>query len=306
MTPGDTPHHATGVVSDDPAKHAAPDAQIHFQSLRLNVAQRVKGIASIAAFGSTQGAVLAVTFPELGNANVIGTATLVAPGIAIGAFHVFEEARTKVEAHEAAFYCFGMDGERLDIWKVTHLISADDGQSDLAIYTLELASALPADSIFPVMELTTRTPAPTEELTFLGFRESDGATYRAGELPTNVSLHLLASTGKVTQTYPMGRDRLLLPSPSFEVDCATLGGMSGGPVLDRFGKVIGVLSRGLGDGPSWGLLLWPSLAWRLLGGWPAGVVNEGATLLGLRELCSIDDRDAITVNGNRASYRSWS
>ena len=47
----------------------------------------------------------------------------------------------------------------------------------------------------------------------------------------------------------------MAPFPVIEISCGTLGGMSGGAVLDASGSVIGILSAGLshddGRGPSY-------------------------------------------------------
>jgi hypothetical protein len=39
--------------------------------------------------------------------------------------------------------------------------------------------------------------------------------------------------GTVTDVYPVSRDSVLLPFPSFEVETAFIGGMSGGPILTK-------------------------------------------------------------------------
>ncbi|HLI61442.1 MAG TPA: hypothetical protein VKV21_17435 [Solirubrobacteraceae bacterium] len=40
------------------------------------------------------------------------------------------------------------------------------------------------------------------------------------------------------------RDRVMAPFPTIEIDCGSLGAMSGGPAFDQFGHVRRVLSSG--------------------------------------------------------------
>ena len=47
---------------------------------------------------------------------------------------------------------------------------------------------------------------------------------------------------------PSGRDQVLVPQPSFQVGARFEPGMSGGPVFDEAGLVIGVVSSGMSDG----------------------------------------------------------
>lgn len=104
----------------------------------------------------------------------------------------------------------------------------------------------------------------------------------------------IVSTGVVSQVFPEGRDRVMLPGPVVIVDCASWGGMSGAPVFDEHGRLVGLLScsfsQALETGPSAVSLVWPALAHRIVGGWPA---PEGACSLLQRPMCCIDRPDAI-------------
>jgi serine protease Do len=58
---------------------------------------------------------------------------------------------------------------------------------------------------------------------------------------------MFAAYGRVTDLYPCGRDHSN-PTPVFEVEADWPSGMSGGPVFDAKGEVIGLVSRGLSAG----------------------------------------------------------
>jgi len=55
--------------------------------------------------------------------------------------------------------------------------------------------------------------------------------------------------GNILETYPTGRDSVMLPSSCYRTDMKIASGASGGPVINRHGKVIGINSTGF-DGTS--------------------------------------------------------
>lgn len=63
-------------------------------------------------------------------------------------------------------------------------------------------------------------------------------------LQTLAAEGMTAAYGRVTELFPAGRDRAN-PTPVFEVEADWPRGMSGGPVFNANGEVIGVVSRGL-------------------------------------------------------------
>lgn len=69
-------------------------------------------------------------------------------------------------------------------------------------------------------------------------------------------MQLARAFGRVTKLFPNGRSSDA--TPVFEVDGHWSGGMSGGPILDQAGEVVGIVHRGIdpGDGhpgTSWGV-----------------------------------------------------
>jgi S1-C subfamily serine protease len=55
--------------------------------------------------------------------------------------------------------------------------------------------------------------------------------------------------GVITEYYPNGRDRVMLPGPCFQVEMEGPGGTSGGPVFNAKGNVVGVISASMGGIP---------------------------------------------------------
>jgi hypothetical protein len=107
--------------------------------------------------------------------------------------------------------------------------------------------------------MTTRVPRIGETVSVTGFRvprpspiqDSTFVRFEGG---------LYVADGTVSAFHQSGRDSVLMPYATIEIDCGSLGGMSGGAVLDADGRLLGVVSRGFesddGDGPtyaSWAL-----------------------------------------------------
>lgn len=98
-----------------------------------------------------------VAFPSHELGNVFGSAVLVAPGVAIGATHVFDTTREEVMAARVGALRYGVDGDRIDIWRTRHVTSLASGKSDLAIFSLELPPLCRRVEPFTHAMLSTRT-----------------------------------------------------------------------------------------------------------------------------------------------------
>jgi hypothetical protein len=106
---------------------------------------------------------------------------------------------------------------------IRHVTSMANGKSDLAIFSLEPASALPADRTFTHAMLSTRTPSVGERLTIVGSRQWGTAERMPGE-EKPIEMQRLHSTGIVTVQYPPQRDCVGLPCPCGKVNCHAPGG----------------------------------------------------------------------------------
>ncbi|PDT10236.1 hypothetical protein CO655_14795 [Rhizobium sp. M1] len=88
------------------------------------------------------------------------------------------------------------------------------------------------------------TPGVGELIVAVGFPEIELAHGAASDLPTSITEGMFAAYGIVTRHHPEGRDRSA-PTPVFEVRANWPSGMSGGPVFNANGEVIGLVSRSI-------------------------------------------------------------
>ena len=84
----------------------------------------------------------------------------------------------------------------------------------------------------------------------------------------HVTLDPHTTSGEVLEVYERGRDRAMLPHPCFHTNAVFDAGMSGGPVFNDAGQLVGLVSSSVppdDDGPwsSYASLLWPAFSTRL-------------------------------------------
>jgi hypothetical protein len=234
-----------------------------------------------------------------------GSAVMVAPGLAITATHVIGDILPELGPADTPIACLGVRPQGLDIWGVSKVSTASD---DLSFLSLVLQSSLTPDWYFSSLPITTRCPRQGEKLTIVGFRmpdieEADASFSAAGGL--------YCSTGTVVAAYSPVRHPTLMPFPAIEIACGSLGGMSGGAVLDQAGMLMGVISRGYatddGEGPTYAAWIINALNRTLEIPWPPGLYEPSVHVLDLPEqLMHIEGRDAVTiVDENTHTYRVW-
>jgi hypothetical protein len=157
--------------------------------------------------------------------------------------------------------------------------------------------------------ITTRLPKIGELVSMVGFTAM-GDEFPFDPVGYTVVGHVRVSMGEVTARYPGGRDKVMVPWSAIEIASSASGGMSGGPVFDQHGLLLGIVSTSYGAedhiGPSFASLLWPALTTGIEAEWPNGIHTPGRSLWELDRLCCIDRRDAIRCVGNSSfEYTPW-
>lgn len=203
--------------------------------------------AAVADWAAYDGAIVAVGTSDGATFTVSGSGVMVAPGLVFTATHVLRDDVDAIEAKRVWPWCLGprQDG-RADLWFVRQM-RFGEADGDIAFLAVEPYSELADDWTLTCLPLTTRYPMEGDALTVVGFRFDNADANDLPEIdgiPVVSRGRLYTSAGTVQQV-GLYRDRTMMPFPFIEISCGTLGGMSGGAVLDATGAVIGILSVGL-------------------------------------------------------------
>jgi hypothetical protein len=254
-----------GILTDDPLRSEELGAAIQFAQAVFGGSDAKSLPSFVRNWGEFQGALLAVGFKsEADFLEIVGTAFVAAPGLALSATHVFADRFEAMGNGKTVPYALGIDGEEVRIWRIRSVNTVED--DDIALLSLQAASALPNSRKYFQFPLTTRTPNEGEVLQIFGFRSE--------HITIGFTGNVLAASGTVQRVHPQGRDRLLLPYPVIEIAAGSLGGMSGGVAIDSRGHVLGVISRGVDTaeqtGPTYCAWVIKALIRRTKLDWPPG------------------------------------
>ena len=178
----------------------------------------------------------------------------------------------------------GASKEGLQAWRVSKVNEVPN--TDIYILGLALSSQVPKSGIFHRAVVSTCVPEAGESLTLCGFRLDHTEAEIAGQaMVLHFAGNLLCCRGEVSQVFPQGRDRAMLPWPSVEVRCPAWGGMSGGPVFNAHGHLVGLVCSSFSDeehsGPAYVSLLGPALTQGFSGGWPMDMSDGSKSLIDL-------------------------
>jgi len=135
----------------------------------------------------------------------------------------------------------------------TPMITVDDpmnftGRTTTRPYDITFLSsaATPSERLLqnlPIRRYPT-SPRVGDLVVAVGYPQIELARGPAQNLPTSITEGMFAAYGVVSNLHPRGRDRAN-PTPVFEVEANWPSGMSGGPVFNAAGEVIGLVSRSI-------------------------------------------------------------
>lgn len=270
------------------------DTALTFTPCKFKPIATKKEVALVAPWGSFRGVLLSILFSERHRQRVWGTAVMVAPGIALAAWHVVGPEQPAMEAGDTSCLLAAPVEDGLVFWKPLKIARVE--KSDIAILSLLRASPIPPDRKYRIARMSLRLPAIGEMVMVCGFRAEKDEFGVVGDA-AKIEVKPRASTGLVTEVFSSGRDVSSMPLPCIEVDCPTKGGMSGGAAFNKDGLLIGTLSTSFDGGPSYVSLVWPALLARFDPVWPSDIFN-GRDLVSLYDMdpkfCAIEGRQAIT------------
>jgi Trypsin-like peptidase domain len=234
---------ARGVFADPAAPDTGP---LHFHSI-LVPGGDVPRVAHITDWEAFRGIVVALVFSTGTRHEMLGSAVMVGPGLALGANHTMHEWVDRINAGETGVHAVGVTADGAVVWGVVYGKSI--GGTDLTIMRLKLLSTVPPARTLYFATLSTRLPAIGERTIAAGFIASAPVFEQRRERTMELNGGLRVTSGPVLQYFLEGRDRVLAPYPSIEIDAPLYGGMSGGPVFDSRGYLIALNSRSPEFGP---------------------------------------------------------
>lgn len=197
-----------------------------------------------------RGALLATIVRDDAGTLANGSATMIAPGLAVTATHTVSDYTESWSAGDAAVFCVGPTPDGLVLWRVVAIDCTP--VDDIAYLSLVLESH-PSSSPMGIrlFQISTRCPAIGERVHVLGFHLE---TIQDDTTTITLAGDLYAAAGDIASIDHPTRDSFLMPYPTIEIACGSLGAMSGGPVVDDQGSVLGIVGRGFntddGEGPT--------------------------------------------------------
>lgn len=251
-------------------------------------------VSRLKTAGLLNGIVLSVHLTSDDSHRIEGSAVMVAGGVALCASHVFKADVDRLMAGELKVLCVGTSPHGNELWNIRHITLVPN--TDICILSLSLVCGIPPDKTFHQASITTRTPRSGERLFVVAFKaeDEDCINWKPGQ---RIRTHILACAGRVTQHFLSGRGNMP-PGPCIEVDFESWPGMSGGPVFDEDGWLVGVLSSSLSSGdnyaPSFVSLALSALAHPFKGGWMDPGPNVVHSLLSMTGTpCLIEKPEAV-------------
>jgi len=211
-----------------------------------------------------------------GRFHVCGSGTMIALGVILTATHVLDE----MEGGAPLAWAYLPNG-RLRLWvpvrRANYSITVESPlptapdqveTHDISLIACELISPPEIDFPIRIARASVDVPKLGARLWAVGHRRVNSIEQEMPEVA------LFASSGLVTEVYPSRRDKML-PNPCVEADMTTIGGMSGGPVYDERGHVVGVVSTSMQGAPDVQCrpthvsMMWPAFLLDVGIGWPA-------------------------------------
>ncbi|MBD3886381.1 trypsin-like peptidase domain-containing protein [Phormidium tenue FACHB-886] len=310
MLPGESAPHEQeirGIVTDDPLLGFPVGTSIDLEPVVFSGADSTPIPQGTINWTFFEGALLAVVVSTPEDHVVLGTAVVIAPGLAITATHVFNERIPDILCGAVSIACVGPTSTGVEFWRVRTINTCPS--DDIAYLSIQLASPISASWRFRSIALTTRAPKPGEMVYVIGFQFPN--VFSDSQFSVRMTGNLYVASGKVGSVYYPMRDSVLMPFPAIEIMCGSLGGMSGGAVLDAQGYLLGVTSRGFEtddrSGPSYAAWLVGGLNRKLEIPWPPGLYPQQVHLLEM-DGCTlrIDGREHVTaLDEHTVSYQLW-
>ncbi|MBR8186580.1 serine protease [Burkholderia ambifaria] len=169
---------------------------------------------------------------------VIGTGFFVAPSTIVTARHVAESALAPDAQGNPGLWAVQFNANQECLPRaVVHAALHPTTDIALCVLTHMTHDQTGAALSNPALRLSARDPAIGEHVYTYAYPDTVFSQEgERGRLDLNPHFY----DGHIVTHYPDGRDRVMLPFPSFETSIHIHGGASGGPVFDAGGAVVGI------------------------------------------------------------------
>ena len=214
------------------------------------------GIAPMGTLHEAGDALVAVALLENDATTILGSGVMIGPGLVIVATHVLDEFRSRNA--NPVLLTFLPAGTRAWLPRDSSTASRPSAfdldrkiVSDISLLSCTLNSEAHEHHALTLSPLQVSLPLIGERLWAFGYRHE--ALQDSAALVTP-----LVTSGIVTSVFPNGRGERMA-SACVEVAMDTKGGMSGGPVVNANGDLVGIVSSSFDGGPSYVTLIWEAL-----------------------------------------------
>lgn len=216
----------------------------------------VDGIGAMGSLHEAGDALVAVARIDDHGTTVLGSGVMVGPGLLLTATHVLDEFPP--DGAPPLFLTFLQDATRAWLPRDRSTASGPSAfgpdrkiVSDVTLLSCTLNSEALEDHPLTLAPIQVALPLINERLWAFGYRH--GAIDEGAALITP-----LVTSGLVTSVFPQGRGERM-PSSCIEVAMDAKGGMSGGPVVNANGDLVGIVTSSFDGGPSYITLIWDAL-----------------------------------------------
>ena len=248
------------------------------------------GIGPMESLHQAGDSIVAVATMTEEGAMVIGGGVMIGPGLMLTASHVLEEFPKEGSGPVCLTFLPGTARAWLPRGRTTVAGASAFGPdrrvvSDLTLMSCALNSDAHEEFPLALAPIQLVLPLIGERLWAFGYRHGDIVDEAALLSP-------IVTSGVVTACFPQGRGERM-PSVCIEVAMDTIGGMSGGPVVNGDGRLVGIVSSSFEGGPTYVTLVWDAIRISVSGAptevWPG---DEADLLLG-RDLGLVKIRGSV-------------
>jgi len=301
---------SSGIVSADPLSILSVGSEIHFRNLDFAGSDGNSLPQAIKNPEVFDGSILALGIRNENRSQIIGSAVIIGPGLAVSATHNIQDALERLSSGLDALFMIGTRGSVLDIWTASSISYAPE--NDVTLISLKRESAMPEGNLFTKHRIRAEPPSVGEMLNIVGYRVEKPVEHKIQDgIPMEASFsgNMYAARGTTEAFFPNLRDSVMLSFPCFQMACGALGGMSGGAVLDEQGRLLGIIASGFSlhqeDGFSYASWLIAGLNREVTVSWPPNLIPPNSHFMDIDDrLVTIDDRERLQeVVG--ATPRNW-